>query len=85
MMERPPKTTTLLLSLLGLFLVAHGRSRYQADDVDIFLNIDKQLMEDLLQHMRAILSDNESQLYIKVSARRSMGYVIRTKLVYISS
>jgi hypothetical protein len=64
MMERQQKATALLLSLLGLFLVAHARSRYEAEDVDIFLNVDKQPMEDLLQHMRAILSDNEPQLYI---------------------
>ena len=64
MMERPQKATALLLSLLGLFLVAHARSRYEAEDVDISLNVDKQPMEDLLQHMRAILSDNEPQLYV---------------------
>ena len=64
MMERPQKATALLLSLLGLFLVAHARSRYEAEDVDISLNVDKQPMEDLLQHMRAILSDNIPQLYV---------------------
>ena len=63
-MERPQKATALLLSLLGLFLVAHARSRYEAEDVDISLNVDKQPMEDLLQHMRAILSDNKPQLYV---------------------
>ena len=50
-MERPQKATALLLSLLGLFLVAHARSRYEAEDVDISLNVDKQPMGDLLQHM----------------------------------